>query len=89
MTLSASTDSIHTVNATTTLARPGGPRLAGPLLRTQSDERLAALAREGSQQAFDEMVKRHRPQRVAPRLRLRSTLSSLRGDRDPGHRIGS
>ena len=65
MTLSASTDSIHTVNATTMLARPGGPRLAGPLLRTQPDERLATLAGEGSQQAFDEIVKRHRPALVA------------------------
>jgi RNA polymerase sigma factor (sigma-70 family) len=96
MTLSASTDSIHTVNATTTLARPGGPRLAGPLLRTQSDERLAALAGEGSQQAFDEMVKRHRPalvayaRRVAPSDRaddvvqdslVKAFLALRRGDR--------
>ena len=62
--LSASTDSIQTVNATT-LARPGGPRLAGALLRIQSDERLATLAGEGSQQAFDEMAKRHRTALVA------------------------
>jgi RNA polymerase sigma factor (sigma-70 family) len=65
MTLSASTDSIHTVNTATTLAWPGGPRLSGALLRTQSDERLATLAGEGSQQAFDEMVKRHRAVLVA------------------------
>lgn len=36
------------------------PRLAGALLRTQPDERLARLAGEGSEQAFEELVRRHR-----------------------------
>jgi hypothetical protein len=36
------------------------PRLAGALLRTQPDERLAELAGEGSEQAFEELVRRHR-----------------------------
>jgi RNA polymerase sigma factor (sigma-70 family) len=36
------------------------PRLAGALLRTQPDERLAQLAGEGSEQAFEELVRRHR-----------------------------
>jgi hypothetical protein len=44
------------------------PRVAGALLRTQSDERLAELAgegSEGSEGAFEEMVRRHRANLVA------------------------
>jgi RNA polymerase sigma factor (sigma-70 family) len=43
--------------------RPG--RLAGALLRTQPDERLVALARDGSRPPFDEIVRRHRPALIA------------------------
>jgi RNA polymerase sigma factor (sigma-70 family) len=35
------------------------------LLRTQPDERLAAMARDGSRAAFDEIVRRHRPALIA------------------------
>jgi RNA polymerase sigma factor (sigma-70 family) len=35
-------------------------RLAGVLLRTQPDENLAVLARDGGDAAFDEIVRRHR-----------------------------
>jgi RNA polymerase sigma factor (sigma-70 family) len=36
------------------------PSLAGALLRTQADQRLSELAGEGSERAFDELVRRHR-----------------------------
>src|SRR3954453_20841683 len=36
------------------------PRLADALLRSQSDERLVALAREGRERAFTTLVERHR-----------------------------
>jgi RNA polymerase sigma factor (sigma-70 family) len=96
MTLSASTDSISTVTAARASARPGGPHLAGPLLRTQPDERLAKLAGEGSKQAFDEIVRRHRgvlvtyAGRIAPPDRaddvvqeamVKAFLALRRGDR--------
>jgi RNA polymerase sigma-70 factor (ECF subfamily) len=46
----------------------GQPRfqpLARALLRTQSDERLVALTREGRDSAFDEIARRYRPALVA------------------------
>jgi RNA polymerase sigma factor (sigma-70 family) len=46
----------------------GQPRfqpLARALLRTQSDERLVALTREGRNSAFDEIARRYRPALVA------------------------
>jgi RNA polymerase sigma factor (sigma-70 family) len=39
--------------------------LAGAVLRTQPDHRLVALAREGRDSAFDEIVRRYRPGLVA------------------------
>lgn len=51
------------------------PSLAGALLRTQPDERLAELAGEGSERAFDELVRRHRSALVG----FASSISS------PGH----
>jgi RNA polymerase sigma factor (sigma-70 family) len=39
--------------------------LAKAVLRTQSDERLVALAREGREAAFEEIVRRYRPGLVA------------------------
>src|SRR5918997_6147962 len=41
-----------------------GP-LAQAVLRTQSDDRLVALAREGREAAFEEIVRRYRPGLVA------------------------
>src|SRR4051812_32718275 len=43
--------------------RPG--RFAGVLLRTQPDERLAAMTQDGGRAAFDEIVRRHRPSLTA------------------------
>ena len=42
-------------------ARKPRERLLGPALRTQPDRRLVALAREGSEPAQEEIVRRHRP----------------------------
>ena len=39
--------------------------LARAVLRTQSDSRLVALAREGREAAFEEIVRRYRPALVA------------------------
>ena len=39
--------------------------LARAVLRTQSDERLVALSREGREAAFEEIVRRYRPGLVA------------------------
>src|SRR3954451_1785779 len=39
--------------------------LARAVLRTQSDERLVALTREGRASAFDEIARRYRPALVA------------------------
>jgi RNA polymerase sigma-70 factor (ECF subfamily) len=41
------------------------PRLAGAVLRSQPDHRLAELAGEGSRPAFDELARRHRGRLVA------------------------
>jgi RNA polymerase sigma factor (sigma-70 family) len=40
-------------------------RLAGALLRTQPDERLVAMVRDGAQAPFDELVRRHRASLIA------------------------
>jgi RNA polymerase sigma factor (sigma-70 family) len=40
-------------------------RLAGALLRTQPDERLVALTRDGGRASFAEIVRRHRPSLLA------------------------
>jgi len=45
--------------------RPSLSLLAGPTLRMQPDRRLARLASEGSEQAFEEIVRRYRPRLVA------------------------
>jgi RNA polymerase sigma factor (sigma-70 family) len=50
---------LEVVGSTRSHARTGA--LAGVLLRTQPDERLTSLARNGSQAAFGEIVRRHRP----------------------------
>jgi len=44
---------------------PAAPRLAGALLRTQPDIRLAQLAGDGSEAAFEEIVRRYRSGLVA------------------------
>ena len=44
---------------------PGLRPLARAVLRTQSDDRLVALAREGREAAFEEIVRRYRPGLVA------------------------
>ena len=46
--------------AASTASRTATPRLAGALLRTRSDRRLAELAGEGSEPAFEEMMRRYR-----------------------------
>ncbi len=45
---------------TTKTANRHMPRLTGALLRTQPDGRLVALARDGSEAGFEELVRRHR-----------------------------
>ena len=50
------------------------PSLAGALLRTQPDQRLAELAREGSERAFDELVRRHPDAARLPVARLTSGI---------------
>ncbi len=41
--------------------KPSQRILAGPVLRTQPDQRLVVLAREGHESALEEIVRRHRP----------------------------
>src|SRR3954471_11171317 len=48
----------------TGLANNGRRRLAGVAIRCQSDSRLVGLMREGHDGAFDEIVRRYRPQLV-------------------------
>ena len=70
--------------------------IAGVLLRTQPDDRLAALAGDGSKQAFEEIVRRHRgalvgfAAKIAPSARaddvvqesmVKAYLALQRGDR--------
>jgi RNA polymerase sigma factor (sigma-70 family) len=52
------------------------PRLAGALLRTQPDTRLAGLAGEGSEAAFEEIVRRYRPALVSFAARIASRDSA-------------
>lgn len=55
---------------TTTEVRAARPAPAEILLRTQTDERLVALAGRGSERAFVELVGRHRASLYATALRL-------------------
>jgi RNA polymerase sigma factor (sigma-70 family) len=52
------------------------PRLAGALLRTQPDARLARLAGEGSEAAFEEIVRRYRPALVSFAAKISSRDSA-------------
>jgi RNA polymerase sigma factor (sigma-70 family) len=52
------------------------PRLAGALLRTQPDSRLAQLAGEGSEPAFEEIVRRYRSGLVAFAAKISSRDSA-------------
>ena len=62
----------------TTASGPPRPRrrVARLLLATQPDTRLAALAGEGSDAAFEEIVRRHRPVLVAFAGRVASPSSA-------------
>src|SRR5262245_4240112 len=53
------------VIAAPTASETSPPRLAGALLRTQPDGRLAQLAGEGSEAAFEEILRRYRSGLVA------------------------
>jgi RNA polymerase sigma factor (sigma-70 family) len=53
------------VIAASTAPQAAPPRLSGALLRTQPDSRLAQLAGEGSETAFEEIVRRYRSGLVA------------------------
>ena len=64
------------VIAASTASQTAAPRLAGALLRTQSDSRLATLAGEGSEAAFEEIVRRHRSGLVAFAARICSRDSA-------------
>lgn len=84
--------------AASTTSGSSPPRLAGALLRTQPDGRLAELAGEGSEAAFEEIVRRYHSGLVAFAGRISSRDSAddvvqdsmvkahnalLRGDRTP------
>src|SRR4051812_941974 len=62
--------------AASTAPEARSPRLAGALLRTQSDGRLARLAGEGSEAAFEEIVRRYRSGLVAFAGRIASRDSA-------------
>jgi RNA polymerase sigma factor (sigma-70 family) len=64
------------VIAASTASETSPPRLAGALLRTQPDERLARLAGEGSETAFEEIVRRYRSGLVAFASRISSRDSA-------------
>jgi RNA polymerase sigma factor (sigma-70 family) len=64
------------VIAASTASRTAPPRLAGALLRTQPDSRLAKLAGEGSEAAFEEIVRRHRSGLVSFASRIASSDSA-------------
>jgi hypothetical protein len=49
------------VIAASTASQSAPTRIAGALLRTQPDSRLAKLAGQGSEAAFEEIVRRYRP----------------------------
>jgi RNA polymerase sigma factor (sigma-70 family) len=62
--------------AASTAPEASSPRLAGALLRTQPDGRLAQLAGEGSEAAFEEIVRRYRSGLVAFAGRIASRDSA-------------
>jgi RNA polymerase sigma factor (sigma-70 family) len=62
--------------AASTASEASPPRLAGALLRTQPDGRLAELAGEGSEAAFEEIVRRYRSGLVAFAGRISSRDSA-------------
>src|SRR4051794_4782908 len=62
--------------AASTAPEATSPRLAGALLRTQSDGRLARLAGEGSEAAFEEIVRRYRSGLVSFASRISSRDSA-------------
>jgi RNA polymerase sigma factor (sigma-70 family) len=64
------------VIAASTASETSPPRLAGALLRTQPDGRLARLAGEGSEAAFEEIVRRYRSGLVAFAGRISSRDSA-------------
>jgi RNA polymerase sigma factor (sigma-70 family) len=64
------------VIAATTASGAAPPRLSGALLRTQPDTRLAQLAGEGSETAFEEIVRRYRSGLVAFAARIASRDSA-------------
>jgi RNA polymerase sigma factor (sigma-70 family) len=64
------------VTAASTASQAAPPRLAGALLRTQPDSRLAQLAGEGSENAFEEIVRRYRSGLVAFAARIASRDSA-------------
>src|SRR3954463_15791037 len=59
-----------------TASNTAPPRLAGVLLRTQPDGRLVRLASEGSEAAFEEIVRRYRSGLVAFAARISSRDSA-------------
>src|ERR671934_521544 len=60
----------NAVIAASTASDTSAPRLAGTLLRTQPDGRLAELSGEGSEAAFEEIVRRYRSGLVAFAARI-------------------
>src|SRR6266487_4880213 len=64
------------VIAASTAPQTAPPRLAGALLRTQPDNRLAHLAGEGSEAAFEEIVRRYQSGLVAFAARISSRDSA-------------
>src|SRR5213083_2417295 len=66
----------NAVIAASTASAPSPPRLAGALLRSQPDPRLARLAGEGSEAAFEEIVRRYRAGLVAFAARISSRDSA-------------
>src|SRR6266550_7892614 len=64
------------VIAASTASESDPPRLTGVLLRTQPDRRLAQLAGEGSEAAFEEIVRRYRSGLVAFAARICSRDSA-------------
>src|SRR5882724_812622 len=64
------------VIAASTASESDPPRLTGVLLRTQPDVRLAQLAAEGSEAAFEEIVRRYRSGLVAFASRISSRDSA-------------
>lgn len=65
-----------TVIAPSTVSHAAPPRFAGTLLRSQPDDRLARLAGEGSEAAFEEIVRRYRSGLVAFAAKIASRDSA-------------